>query len=302
MTMLAVVFGGSGFLGSHVCDALSEAGHEVRIVDKVPSPYARTGQDMWVGDILDFALVQKAVQGADFVCNFAGVAHLEQAYAQPLQSAQVNVLGNVHILEACRLAQEKHPLQRYIFASSLYVHGDKGGAYRCSKQACEHYVQLYTQDYALPCTIVRYGSLYGPRADAHNALYRFISQALQGESITYYGAATAQREYIHVIDAARLTVELVEKAVVGQPYILSGAQSFRVQDIFCMLEEMLGKPITVAYDTHTKHGHYQHSPYTFAPPITQKLFPNPAMDLGQGIVHMMQEIQGHLDKHKGLEI
>ena len=74
--MKAVVFGGSGFIGSHVADELSARGHKVRIFDIRRSPYLQKGQEMVVGDILNEADVAKAVDGCDLVYNFAGFAHL----------------------------------------------------------------------------------------------------------------------------------------------------------------------------------------------------------------------------------
>ncbi|MBQ7618426.1 MAG: NAD(P)-dependent oxidoreductase, partial [Desulfovibrio sp.] len=67
--MNITVFGGSGFLGSHICDKLTQAGHAVTIVDLLPSPWLKSGQTMLVGSILDEELVNHAVKGADFVFN-----------------------------------------------------------------------------------------------------------------------------------------------------------------------------------------------------------------------------------------
>ena len=130
--MKITVFGGSGFLGSHICDKLTEAGHEVTIVDVNPSPWLKDGQKMLVGSILDESVTDRAVEGADIVCNYAGIADIGEANSRPVDTARLNVVGNVMALEACR----KHGIKRYIFASSLYVYGRSGGFYRCSKQAC----------------------------------------------------------------------------------------------------------------------------------------------------------------------
>ena len=192
--MKITVFGGSGFLGSHICDKLSEAGHDVTIVDVHPSPWLRPDQRMLTGSILDEALVEQAVSGADVVFNYAGIADIGEANRRPVDTARLNVLGNVMALEACR----KAGVQRYVFASSLYVYGKSGGFYRCSKQACEIYIENYQAMHGLPYTILRYGSLYGPRADARNAIHRFVQEALTTGRITYYGAPTALREYVHV--------------------------------------------------------------------------------------------------------
>ena len=78
--MKAIVFGGSGFIGSHVADELSKRGYETIIYDKVLSTYLQQGQEMIVGDILDIEKVKKAVKGCDYVYNFAGIADLDESF------------------------------------------------------------------------------------------------------------------------------------------------------------------------------------------------------------------------------
>ena len=189
--MRMTVFGGSGFLGSHICDKLTEAGHIVTIVDLTPSPWLKDDQRMIVGSILDEKVVDEAVRDADMVFNYAGIADIGEANSRPVDTVRINVMGNAQVLEACRKAR----VERYIFASSLYVYGKSGGFYRCSKQACEIYIENYQAMYNLPYTILRYGSLYGPRSDRRNAIERFVYEALTTGVITYYGSPTALREY-----------------------------------------------------------------------------------------------------------
>ncbi len=102
--MKITVFGGAGFIGSHVCDKLSDAGHEVTLFDIRTSPWLRPEQTMIVGDILDEDAVQKAVDGAEVVYNFAGIADIGEAGAKPVETARYNILGNVIALEASRKA------------------------------------------------------------------------------------------------------------------------------------------------------------------------------------------------------
>ena len=143
--MIVLVLGGSGFLGSHVCDQLSEAGHKVRVFDQVKSPWLRPDQEMIMGDVLDETALADTVEGCDAVYNFAAIADLDEALHIPVETARVNVLGNVLVLEACRNAR----VQRYIYASTVYVYSREGGFYRCSKQSAEHYVEEYQRTYGL---------------------------------------------------------------------------------------------------------------------------------------------------------
>lgn len=288
--MKIIVFGGSGFLGSHICDKLSEAGHAVTIVDLQPSPWLRPDQTMLTGNILDEEAVNAAVSGAEMVFNFAGIADIGEANNRPVDTARINVLGNVIALEACRKAGVK----RYVFASSLYVYGKSGGFYRCSKQASEIYIENYQSMHNLPYTILRYGSLYGPRADRRNAIHRFVYEALTTGGITYYGAPTALREYVHVDDAATATLTVLAPEFENQNIIISGNQPMRVGDLFKMIGEMLGKDLQINFLNDPNSGHYQITPYAFMPKVGRKLVPPLTVDLGQGILRVME------DEHKAL--
>ena len=153
--MKAVVFGGSGFLGSHVADVLTSANYDVRVFDIRSSPYLKSGQKMIIGDILNFDEVLEAIKGCDYVYDFAGIADLDDATTKPKDTIHLNIEGTVNILEACRQAE----VQRFIFASTIYVYSNKGGFYRCSKQAAELYIEEFHNHYGLDYTVLRYGTL-----------------------------------------------------------------------------------------------------------------------------------------------
>lgn len=271
-------------MGSHICDKLSQAGHAVTIVDIRESRWLRKDQKMLVGSVLDEALVGRAVQGAAVVFNYAGVADIGEANTQPVETARLNVVGNVTVLEACR----KAGVGRYVFASSLYVYGKSGGFYRASKQSCEVYIETYNAMYGLPYTILRYGSLYGPRADRKNAIERFIYEALSRGKITYYGSPEALREYVHVDDASEATLNILRPEFENQNIIISGNQPMRIRDLFRMIEEILGKPIEIEYENDPHSGHYQITPYAFMPQVGRKLTPPLTVDLGQGLLRVME--------------
>mgnify|MGYP001196472705 CR=1 FL=1 len=176
---IATVIGGSGFIGSHVADQLSQEGYQVRIFDRKDSPWKRTDQEMIVGDLLNNDLLNNVVAGSEVVYNFAALADLNLAVDQPIKTAEINILGNLNVLEACRISKVK----RFVYASTVYVYSREGGFYRCSKQASEAYVEEYQKTYGLDYTIIRYGSLYGPRADNTNGLFRIVDNALKNGKI-----------------------------------------------------------------------------------------------------------------------
>jgi UDP-glucose 4-epimerase len=284
---IVTVVGGSGFLGSHVADQLGEAGYRVRIYDRVSSPWKRQDQEMIIGDLLDSERLQAAVRGAEAVYNFAAIADLNQARDQPLKTVQVNILGNVQVLEACRSCGVK----RFVYASTVYVHSREGGFYRCSKQAAEQYVEEYRRMYELDYTILRYGSLYGPRADSSNGLLRIVRAALETGIVRYEGSPDALREYIHVEDAARASVAALGEDFRNQSVVLTGQEPMRVLDLLKMLAEILGIPDSVEFIEGSQPGHYVRTPYAYHPQLGRKYVPPMHVDLGQGLLQLIGEVR-----------
>ena len=281
------VIGGSGFLGSYVADALSDAGYAVRIYDHRPSPWLRDGQTMIVGDILDRDSLDKAVAGCEAVYNFAALADLNEALDKPLDTVRINVLGNTNVLESCRL----HGVKRFVYASTVYVYSREGGFYRCSKQSAEHYVEEYQRAFGLDYTILRYGSLYGPRADESNGLYRVVKKALETGVVSYVGSADALREYIHVEDAARASVAALGEDFRNESVVLTGQEAMRVVDLLEMLAEILGLDKAVEFVAQDQPGHYVRTPYAYQPKLGRKYVPPMHVDLGQGLIQLIEEIR-----------
>jgi len=298
--MKVIVFGGSGFLGSHVADALSNAGHQVTIFDVQHSPYLREDQKMIVGDILDEGAVSRAITGQEAVYHLAGIADIDECARRPVDTVRYNVLGTVILLEASRNAG----IKRFVFAGSVYVYSESGSFYRSSKQACELFIENYHRLYALPYTIVRYGSLYGERSDERNSIYRIIKEALSTGKIIYHGTGEELREYIHVQDAAQSSVTILQPEFENQHILLTGNQTMRYHDLLEMVREMLGGRVTIEYLPKTSDTHYTITPYNFNPRLGKKLVSNPHIDMGQGLLSCMHEIYHslHKDRHEEMGI
>jgi UDP-glucose 4-epimerase len=288
-----VIFGGSGFLGSHVADALTAAGHSVRIFDINESPYLRPGQEMVVGDILDLNAVASAARGADVVYNFAGLADIDEAKNKPIESVHLNVLGNVHMLEACRL----NHVPRYVFASTVYVYSESGSFYRASKQACERYIEAFHQRYGQAYTILRYGSLYGRRADRRNGIFRMLHSALVDGKIVYSGTGQEQREYIHVNDAAEASVRVLEPEFENQHVVLTGAHPYKVQDVMRMISELLGDKPEIICENKPIEGHYKITPYAFHPRVGKKLVSDTLADIHERLNPEDETVYGVIIPH-----
>jgi UDP-glucose 4-epimerase len=243
---------------------------------------------MIIGDILDEKALLEAVEGCKAVYNFAAIADMEEARGKPIETAKVNVLGNVKLLDSCRKAK----VQRYIYASTLYVFSSEGGFYRCSKQSAENYVEEFQRAYGLNYTILRYGSLYGPRSDEKNGLWRIVKNALDTGTVSYQGSSEAMREYIHVEDAARASINVMGDDFLNQHVVITGQEPMRVLDLLKMLAEILSLPQTATKFMEEEHdGHYIRTPYTYQPKLGRKYVPPIHVDLGQGLLQLIYEVQ-----------
>jgi len=287
---VVTVVGGSGFLGSHVADQLSEAGYQVRIYDRVSSPWKRESQEMMVGDLLDSDSLDRAISGAYAVYNFAALADLNKALRQPVDTARINVLGNVLVLEAC----QRHNIKRFVYASTVYVYSREGGFYRCSKQAAEQYVEEYQRIYGLDYSILRYGALYGPRADESNGLGRIVRHALKTGVVRYEGSPDTLREYIHVEDAACASVSALGDEFRNQNIILTGQEPIRVMELLEMLREILGLTTPIEFIESKLPGHYVRTPYAYQPKLGRKYVLPMHVDLGQGLLQLIETVRRDL--------
>jgi UDP-glucose 4-epimerase len=285
-----LVTGGSGFMGSHLVDALVERGHEVTVFDRAPSRWLPAGARMVTGELADLDALTRTAAGHEVVYHLAGFADLNAARSRPLDTVHANILGTVHLLEAMRAAGAA----RFLFASTVYVYSREGGFYRCSKQACETYIEEYAACYGLRYTVLRYGSLYGPRADGSNGVYRLLAQAMGAGRIAYTGTPDDIREYIHVEDAARLSVDAMAADFEGKHILLTGPSALRAADLFTMFQEILGQEVAIDYRAPEgpRTGHYSVTPYAFTPKPGRKLVTTEYVDMGQGLLQMVEEMHG----------
>lgn len=285
----AIVFGGSGFVGSHVADALMDRGIETTIFD-ITQPGPLKHQHKFVqGSILDTEAVAKAVQGHNYVYHLAGQADIGIGLQEPKITLELNIQGTINILEACR----ESSVDRFVFASTVYVYSDAGGFYRASKQACEIIIEEYQKNFGIDYTILRYGSLYGPRADDRNLIHRLLRQALVEKKISIGYSDDEKRDYIHVHDAARMSVDALQADYLNQHVMLTGYQSITRGELLSIISEMLKGDVDIVHtqpESGNVQGHYKFTPYVFKPQVSKKMVSLQYTEFGQGLLNCMDEI------------
>jgi UDP-glucose 4-epimerase len=248
--MKVLVTGGAGFIGSHVVDALAAAGMSPRIFDLRPSPHHDPQEvDCVLGDLLSLDDVRAAMEGCEAVVHLAAAADVDDVARQPVAAEAVNATGTINVLEAARQAG----LKRVVYASTIWVYGSANGnvdedaavalpdhLYTATKLAGEMYCRSYAALYGLPCTVLRFGIPYGPRARPAGVIPIFVRKALAGEPLTIAGQGLQSRRFVYVEDLAEGVVLGLAPQAVGRVYNLVGHQSVTVRGIADTVRELIG--------------------------------------------------------------
>ncbi len=279
-----LVTGGSGFLGSHIADVLLNRGHEVVIYDQsAPDSSDRTFVQ---GDIRDLAALRSAMSDCDGVFHCAAIADLEQARTAPRTAVEVNILGTLGVLETAAEVGAR----RFMHASSVYVFSKGGSVYRTTKQAAENLIQDLAAQFELDATILRFGSLYGPRADANNAILRLVTQAVTEQRIDFWGDGTEVREYIHIADAAELAVDAMDPKYVGQALHVTGRERLSTLELVEMINEMLGGELEIQLRDTPFEGRYRLTPYSYETVTARRIVRDTYIDLGLGLLETIRDV------------
>src|SRR6266567_7545178 len=251
--MRVVVTGGCGFIGSHVVDNLTRAGHEVLVIDISVRPMNPAASYRQV-DILDQAALEAAVRGSDAVFHLAGASDVDIIAADPLSAVRVNIDGTASVLEAAR----RQGCGRVLLASTVWVYGAAAGngeltedapielpraghVYVSTKVATELLAHSYLQMYGQHFTILRYGIPYGPRMRDALVVARFARAALAGRAITIAGTGEQQRNYVYVEDLADAHVRALSPAAAGQVLALEGGTPVSVREIAETVQQLIGR-------------------------------------------------------------
>lgn len=215
----ALVTGGAGFIGSHLVEALVSEKCTVTVVDNLSSGHFSNLERLkeritfYQGDIRERAVLDQAAHGCDVVFHLAAMVSVPQTVDIPVESARINDIGTLNVLEAAR----SQNLRRVVFSSSCAVYGDDpalpktedmnpkpASPYAVQKLAAEHYTRIYEEIYGLECVSLRYFNVFGPRQDP-SSLYSgvisiFMTRAVLNAAPVIYGDGHQTRDFIYVRD------------------------------------------------------------------------------------------------------
>src|SRR5918996_1127641 len=273
MTMSVLVTGGSGFIGSHLVEALLQRDVSVRVLDNLTTGHRANlagalahpdglGTVTFIkGDITDRKTVQEAVTGVDYVLHQAALPSVQRSVEDPVTSNLVNVEGTLNVLVAAREAG----VRRVVYASSSSVYGDSPhlpkvehmatnplSPYAVSKLAAEGYCRAFTRVYGLETVSLRYFNVFGPRQDP-NSLYaavlpRFIEALLAKKPPVIYGDGTQSRDFTYienVVQANLLALDAV--GVDGEVFNIACGGSVTLKTVLQYLAEFSTQVVAPEY-------------------------------------------------------
>ena len=278
------VLGGSGFLGSHLCDILSNKGYYVKIFDLKKSRKLKKKQKMSLGNIMDKKKLSLAIKNSDFVFNFAGLADLDDAKNKPMETIKSNILGTLNALFLC----EKYKVKRFIQASSIYANTEEGGFYGRSKKAAEDYIEEYCNTNGLEYTILRFGSVYGENANKNNGILKIIKEAIKNKKLIYGGTKKAERKYIHVKDAARACVLILKKKYINQYLTITGTKTVRSRNLMNFFSDYFKIPKN-EIEYLKNEGHYDNKPTPFKPRKGKNFYIKNAENFNKSLIKLANE-------------
>lgn len=268
MGEIALVTGGAGFIGSHLCEYLLEKGFKVICVDNLS-----TGSEENIKHLKNnknFKFLKKDVredlyinEKIDYIFDLASRASPKDFRTYPIDILTTNGLGVYNLL---RVAEKNKA--KFLFSSTSEVYGDPKehpqketywgnvnpigirGCYDEAKRFAEAMVIAFVRERALDARIIRIFNTYGPRLNEYDGrvVSNFITQALKNEPITVYGDGNQTRSFCYVSD----TVEGIYKAMMngekGEVYNLGNEEEYKILDIAKIIKNLTNSDSEIVFN------------------------------------------------------
>jgi UDP-glucuronate 4-epimerase len=261
-----LVTGAAGFVGSHLSEALVEAGHDVVGVDAFVGWYPRQRKHLNLASLqrspaFSFHEVDlrsddlaPCMTGVEAVINVAAVAGLVHSWTEMKTYADCNLLAVHRLLEACTVSRVRRFVQ--ISTSSVYGRNALGdelqstepvSPYGVTKLAAEHLVRSYAEAFGHSSVILRYFSVYGPRQRPDMAYHIFIESMRRSRPIEVYGDGKQSRSNTYIDDCVRATILALERGRAGEVYNVGGGSRISLLQAIDLLAGALGVEPTIDF-------------------------------------------------------
>jgi nucleoside-diphosphate-sugar epimerase len=260
MMKKCLVTGGAGFIGSNLVEHLVGASVQVKVLDNLSSGFLQNLEsfrehiDFKEGDVRNMATLEEIMSEVEVVFHQAALVSVPQSIENPIETAMVNDLGTLNVLEAAR----RSGVKRVVFASSCAVYGDLPqlpkkeemdtkplSPYAASKLHGETHARLYGDLYGLETVCLRYFNVYGPRQDPSSpysgVISIFMDKAARGEPPTIYGDGEQYRDFVYVFDVVQANLLAAhQENISGMVINVGTGKSVTVNSLWKNIAELAG--------------------------------------------------------------
>jgi NAD dependent epimerase/dehydratase len=264
-----LVTGADGFIGSHLCEALVRAGHDVRAFVLYNSfnswgwldataPELRSALDVFSGDIRDPHGVRQAMRGCDVVFHLAALIAIPYSYHSPDTYVETNVKGTLNVLQAARefgVAKVVHTSTSEVYGTARFVpiteeHPLYGQSpYSATKIAADQLALSFHTSFETPVAIIRPFNTYGPRQSARAIIPTIITQLANGQRRIRLGATTPTRDFSYVDDTVRGFIAVAEcRDSAGEVINVGSNFEISVGDTAKLISEVMGRELEIEAD------------------------------------------------------
>lgn len=274
----ALVTGGAGFIGSHLCEALSALGAKAVVIDDL-SGGDKSNLDGFSNvqfvqaSILDRGELEKLAKGCRYIFHLAAMGSVPRSVEQPRLYNEVNTTGTLNVLEAARQAG----VQRVMFAASSSAYGENPvpwienmpvwakSPYAATKVAGEALLRAYSNSYGLDTCSTRYFNIFGPRQNANSAyaavIAAFAKAYINGQAPIVYGDGEQSRDFTFVHNAvhANLLAARCNHAIGGEVLNVGCGARISVNELARVMADSMGRPDLVPIHMPERAGDIKHS-------------------------------------------
>ena len=301
--MKSLVTGAAGFIGSHLCEYLTEKEVEVVGIDSFMDYYPRSIKEASIANLrkhqnyefIEASLLQvdltKLLDGVDVIFHQAAQAGVRASWGQSFKIySDNNILATQMLLEACR----ESAVNKFIYASSSSLYGDTQdlpmretslprpvSPYGVSKLAAEHLCWLYFKNFGIPTVSLRYFTVYGARQRPDMAFHRFFRWALEDQALKVYGDGEQSRDFTHVSDIVEANWLALERALPGEVFNIGGGSRITLNGVIEIIGEITGRELEVDYEAKQK-GDVRHTKADMTK-AKEKLGYKPKMSIQEGL-------------------
>jgi UDP-glucose 4-epimerase len=267
--MRVLVTGGAGFIGSHSVESLVSAGHDVLVIDDLSAGRrdnlrgVRSTVELQQVDVRDRDRLRDHFRRwkPDAVLHLAAIVSVVQSVEQPIETASVNLMGSLEVLEAARLAGAR----RLVAASSASVYGANprlpcretdppapASPYAAQKLALEDHLGVYQRLYGLETLALRYFNVYGSRQDPHSPYAGVVADLReciqQRKAFDVHGDGEQTRDFVSVLDVADVNRRLIEAPALESPIANVGTgRETSVLDLVTALSRLLAVDVPLEF-------------------------------------------------------